>query len=59
MQHVQPLQVYEFNDNGLDTIRSALAGSTTKMGELSRALQDGEWDADPTAAPAAVALKVL
>ena len=50
--------MYEFNDNGLDTIRSALAGSTAKMGELSRALQDGEWDADPTTVPAA-ALKVL
>ena len=42
--------MYEFNDNGLDTIRSALSGSTAKMGELSRALQDGEWDADPTTA---------
>ena len=40
--------MYEFNDNGLDTIRSALSGSTSKMGELSKALQDGEWDADPT-----------
>ena len=36
MPHVQPLQVYEFNDNvdTIDTIRSALAGSTAKMGEL-------------------------
>ena len=49
--------MYEFNDNGLDTIRSALAGATAKMGELSRALQDGEWDADPTTVPAAAALK--
>ena len=40
--------MYEFNDNGLDTIRSALSGSTTKIGELSKALQDGDWDADPT-----------
>ena len=47
-------KVYEFNDNGLDTVRSALsATAATKLGELSRALQDGEWDADPAAAAAA------
>jgi dynactin 1 len=41
-------KVYEFNENGLDTIKQALSTSSSKMGELSSALQEGEWDQDPT-----------
>ncbi len=41
-------KVYEFNDAGLDTVKKALALATSKMGELSNALQEGEWDQDPT-----------
>lgn len=46
MLHQAIDKVYEFNEAGLDTVKSTLAGALTKLEELNKAYQDGEWDVE-------------
>ena len=44
MLHQAIDKVYEFNEAGLDTVKTSLSESISKYGELSKAYDNGEWD---------------
>ena len=38
--------MYEFNEAGLDTIKNTLNTAMTKLSDLNKAYQDGDWDVE-------------
>ena len=38
--------INRFNEAGLETVKWTMNGALTKMSELNKAFQDGEWDTD-------------